>query len=77
VRRRGDVWTGEKSGDGERRGGGVRLGCSVTFSLGTVRRYSRVRVGVYVTSVVKAVFPLPLGPTSRNVGNCAAAAAFL
>lgn len=29
------------------------------------------------TSVVKAVFPPPLGPTSRNVGNCAAAAAFL
>jgi hypothetical protein len=29
------------------------------------------------TSVVKAVFPPPLGPTSRNVGSVAAAAAFL
>jgi hypothetical protein len=29
------------------------------------------------TNVVKAVFPLPLGPNNKNVGCCAAAAAFL
>ena len=71
------MWTREDSGDGEGGSGGVRLRRSIALGLVVVRRYKAHCFRGLVTNVVKAVFPLPLGPTSNKVGCCAAAAAFL
>lgn len=71
---------GEEGFDGERRGRSVGWGYGVALRLVVV--VSANTFPIYSqhgrhTKVVKAVFPPPLGPTSRNVGRLVVAAAFL
>jgi hypothetical protein len=81
VRGRRDVGAGEERFDGERLRGRVGLGNGVAFGLGTVSLIRSLAAGideaVRRTKVVNAVFPLPLGPTSRKVGIFVVAAACL
>jgi len=84
------VWAWEEGFDCEGLRGGVCLGDGVALGLGWLDRspcmwltrtcssikMSSERLQEH-TSVVNAVFPPPLGPTSRKVGSVAVAAAFL